>query len=473
MKKIILFLAVILYSVIGFSQSSVELGTSFDVNAEDELDFKIVLMDNYNHYLTSYIDKTGMLNEHKIIVRKFDQTNQLVDTYIQQFAKIDGSELHHYLGAVELNNNEIAFFIETYSGKAKKAIVNSYVFDKKSNEFTVKELMQNPIVSAMKSGDVVMQVSENNKFILINHKEHSTKKDPETNHILVLNSNLDTVWKKDEIFTDAYYTDKLAVSNKGNVLFVRNAYGFKLENTLIYIGSDFKEQKALESKIMLQQPKIVSIGEKEYILCFNYSAKGARPSKYDDILFYDLSDGRIVNNSPISNFNGNLKLEDVIITNVFIQNNEIHFFAEVKNESEEKKESTFTNNNFADPIYVYGPAFMFVLELDGKLKQAIKLSSSVNNKAELQHTMGVLQINGDYFINSGVYSGFYKVDITAKEGKGSTYFNFPFRNNTIEAHFYDIANQLVKYNNDTKKLLCVRIYKKNQLTLFYVKGLTL
>ena len=62
-------------SMIG--QSKVEWGTKFDVDTKSELDMQLVMKDNYNYYMASVVNRDGMLAQNQVIIRKFDQKNQL------------------------------------------------------------------------------------------------------------------------------------------------------------------------------------------------------------------------------------------------------------------------------------------------------------------------------------------------------------------------------------------------------------
>ena len=52
-------------------------GEKFDFDAANELDPKFVAVDNYNYYLLTVVNKTGMMASNQINLRKFDQKNLL------------------------------------------------------------------------------------------------------------------------------------------------------------------------------------------------------------------------------------------------------------------------------------------------------------------------------------------------------------------------------------------------------------
>ena len=64
------------------AQRKVDWGTRFDVDTKNEQDLQLVMKDNYNYYLASVVNHDGMLAQNQVIIRKFDQKNQIV--YLNQ-----------------------------------------------------------------------------------------------------------------------------------------------------------------------------------------------------------------------------------------------------------------------------------------------------------------------------------------------------------------------------------------------------
>src|SRR3982751_2363679 len=102
MKHKIFLLIAVCISTISFGQIKYEWGEKFAFNDQEESNPQLVLVDNYNSYLLTITQVDGMLSSHKLTIRKFDQKNQLVDTYTQEFQKIDAGTLYNYIGFKEV-----------------------------------------------------------------------------------------------------------------------------------------------------------------------------------------------------------------------------------------------------------------------------------------------------------------------------------------------------------------------------------
>ena len=308
MKKIFLLLAITL-SQFSFSQLKFEFGSKFDYDVKAETKPEFVLTDNYNTYLLTTTNVTGMLSRNQMIVRKFDQKNQLINTYSQNFPKFDIGTLHNVLGTKVTNTGKAVVFTESYSTKSKKTDISKLVFDKKTNEITTTVVATYPILSAGKAANVNLQKSDNGNFIAIRCTKNRAKEEPEVNLILVLDANsLEIVWQKEVSFDDKYFTEFHTVSNAGKVVLVRSAKSSKVDTYLTTVTSDGQENKAFEEVLKLQQPKLVSINSQDYLIAFNYAVKGSHSSDYDKLLFYDIALGKTLQNNKISEFNTLKKL---------------------------------------------------------------------------------------------------------------------------------------------------------------------
>jgi len=151
--KIITSFALLVFSSL-IAQNKVDWGTKFDVDTKNEQDMQLVMKDNYNYYLASVVNHDGMLAQNQVIIRKFDQKNQLVNTFTQNFPLADMFTLHFYKGSFQVGNDKFVVFTHSYSNKTKKAQLDKIVFDKTSGTFTTTTLFEYPIISLSKSGDI-------------------------------------------------------------------------------------------------------------------------------------------------------------------------------------------------------------------------------------------------------------------------------------------------------------------------------
>jgi len=448
------------------AQNPTVIGEKFDFDTKFEKDPQLVLKDNYNHYLFTIKNRDGMLADHHIVIRKFDQKNQLVDTFIQDFA-INIFTLHNYLGAYELSNDKLVTFIESYSNKTSKTELYKYIFDKNSGKFTSTVIASYPIISLSKSGSFSVSKSENNQYFGIVYQKYSTKKEPEESDTMLLNSKtLDVIWKKTVSFSDEFYTTEKITTNSAKIIFLRTPRSYKETNYLSVIDSQGQEVKKFDENTKVFKPLAISIGTQDYLIAFNYHDKGIRRGDFGSIMFYDLGQGKILKNNSVEDFNMTKDIKEVSFRNVFMQNNEIHLFVEGKFQSGTKPSVDFPNSTFTDPKYNFGPSNLLVFSLEGELKQNIKLPINNDTEADFYHSFGLLNIKGNYFVNTGLfyknnnyYYGFNKINSNSKYEITPVNLNYNFNND----YSYKAVNQLISYSIDSNKLLFTRMYGADKM----------
>jgi hypothetical protein len=413
-----------------------------------------------------------MTAKRQIILRKFDQKNQLLDTYIQELPKFDIATLTNYLGFTE-SNGKLAVFTKTYSNKAKKSEIIKIEFDKATAKFNNTVLDSSPILSAMKSGDVTLQKSVNGNFTGIVYTKYRAKGEAEKNLILVLDNALNIAWKRDLEFTNEHTTQRFTVTNSGKVALLHDNSSFKKSknnNYLTVVTADTQEDKAFETQIFLQDLKAISIGAQDYILAFNSASRGLRPGDFTHILFYDLQSGKIIQNIKISEFTGIKNLSDVTMTNISLQNNEIHIFAEAKVEAGTKAPEGFSSSQFPETAYTYGPAYLYIVSFEGALN-GTKHLTTINSDADTSHSFGLLNVKGNYYINTAfkpgnftsIYSVLYKLTATN---------NYEANNDSMlikmDNESYRYAYQLLHYYADRSTLLTARVDGAKKMALVNV-----
>ncbi len=468
MKKIFLLLAITL-SQFSFSQLKFEFGSKFDYDVKAETKPEFVLTDNYNTYLLTTTNVTGMMSRNQMIVRKFDQKNQLINTYTQNFPKFDIGTLHNVLGSCATNTGKAVVFTESYSTKSKKTDISKLVFDKKTNEITTTVVATYPILSAGKAANVNLQKSDNGNLIAIRCTKNRAKEEPEVNLILVLDANsLEIVWQKEVSFDDKYFTEFHTVSNAGKVVLVRSAKSSKMDTYLTTVTSDGQENKVFEEVLKLQQPKLVSINSQDYLIAFNYAVKGSHSSDYDKLLFYDIALGKTLQNNKISEFNTLKKLKEVEFKNIFLQNNEIHLFTQAKTEVDAKNPDGSMNNDlFFNPKFRYELSNLFVLSYEGILKSIIKFPTDNSRIVEQSDAFGLINIKGSYYLNTGHHHSFFslKPDFSVNENDLLSFTNYddPDRDRNVV-----YVNQLIHFLPDSKRLVFARTIGQDKMSLVNV-----
>ena len=432
-----------------------EWGEKFDYDTKNELDPKFVLVDNYNYYLLTVLNTYGMMASNQIVLRKFDQKNTLVETIKHPFPVLEGGgTLHNFLGSFSIGSEKAVVFTQSYSGKSKRDEVYQHVFDKSTKKFTSTMLMGFPIVSNSKSGDVSVKQSQNGQYFVVNYKAANSKKEQEVNHLMVLSgTKFDVIWKKEVTFMNEFFTRHLVATNSGKALLVRLPYGYKLDNYLVSVSETEQTDLKVGESIKIHEPVAISIGTQDYLLAMNYPTKGVRRGDFGDLMLYDLTSGTILKNNGVEGFNSVTKIEEVNFRHILMQNNEIAIFAEAKVDATPAPVPGSTG--FPVSKYTFGPSFLITLTNEGNLKSMKPIPSATTNEANLFHSFGLVNAKGQWYIHTGIYSGFYKWNYIFNNEPLAVSIPFGMYDNSSNRAQY--INQLVHYFPDTNKFLFAKI----------------
>jgi hypothetical protein len=466
----ILFISIITTS---FAQPKFEWSEKFDYNQLIEKQPALVLADNYNTFLFSHINEHGILSNHKLMVRKFDQKNQLLETITQEFPKIDAGTLYNYLGFVEVNSNQLTAYTESYSGKEKKQDIHQHVFEKTTGKFTTSLLVSFPMESVMKKGTVEMSASENKRFVVIANMKNSTKKEVAMNEVVMVDATSSKVlWNKSAELGMKNTERSLTVTNGGKAVLLRADKGFVLRNFLTIVTADKQEDLSFDEEVQLHHPKAISIGSQDYLVDFNHNCKGLRAGNFEKFMLYDLSSGKILKNTKVTEFNSST-ITAMDIRNIFIQNNEIHLFVEAKIKAGTRpvKANAMSTMTFDEPFYKFGNSALIVMNYQGEILRIKPISSEDNAMAELHHSFGVVNIMGKYFINGGLAYGIHPLPTETKTGDLNKSLGLYHEK---KDPFYNISSkyacQLFQFIPDSKKLIIFRTHGEDKMSIVNVLG---
>lgn len=470
-----------LFLTITQAQYKFDYGEKVNFAKKYEKNLAFIFNDNYNIYLASNINEDGMMAQREIIIRKFDQVNNLEAEFIQKFPSIDMGTLYNYLGSAKMSDDKYAFFIHAYSGRADKMEISSIIFDRKTDSFEVKKLLTYPIKSAMKSGDVDFNLSQNGHFASIVYTPHSKRKEPSKANITVYNvHDLSKVWDTQTTYTDSKikYSD---VTNSGNILMVRIQKGFKAETNDLYLISSQEEKKLpFIEKSALLKPKTFSIGSQDYFCAFYADRKiGFKNPNNSNFLMYDLKEGKILNDNKVSLFTNtskvvlNSKDKSFEISDVIIGSDKINFIIKTKYKAGEKQKQVNPGSDLkmTFDVFNYGPVYVYSTDLGGKVTSIVNLATNLNIEiGEVSDSFGFLPIKDDIFINTGFYKGLYEFNqLDQTDEKEAMYF-FRISSDPQLNERKTIINQLVNYNVDIDKLTVARYYQDNTLSLYSISN---
>ncbi|MGV3696768.1 hypothetical protein [Flavobacterium sp.] len=427
-------LLMLLITAASFAQQpKVEWGPKFDYDVKLEEDAKIVLADNYNHYLFSVANRHGMMSQHTINMRKFDQKNKLVNTFKENFPNKDTYTLYNYLGSYELGKDKMIIFIDSYSNKTKKKDIHRIVFDKNTDTFTSTLIVSYTFESLSKSGTAYVVASQNGRYFGVIYSKFSNRKIAEVDEVTVLDANsLEVAWQKTVTFPLELYSGDMTLTNSGKLVIVKRLVDKSSKHSLLVVDVNGETDKDL-GEIKISKPVSITIGTQDYLIALNESAK-IRALFYNNIMLYDLDAGRIINNDQIDFFKGINDVQDVRFKYVFVDENQIDVFVECKHQTGTKpSQGSFANDpRFNEAVFSYGQGMIVSMNREGKVLSSAKIVG--NDKPfsnDLVDNFGILKYKGDYYINTYAFSK---------------------RNNIWVEH--GVFNQLVapKYTTQTQKI---------------------
>lgn len=480
--KTLLFL---LLSITTFGQPKHEWGPKFDYDEKKEIDPKVVLVDNYNHYMVSVINiDGGMMPTNKIIIRKFDQKNQLVNTFTEEFPYKDVFTLHNYLGSFELGSGKLVVFTDCYSNKTKKKEIHKIIFDKKTSTFTTTVVAEFTFESISKSGTTYIMPSQNKNYIGIVYGKFSNKKIAEEFECIVLDGKTsDVVWQKNIAFPLLSFTGNIVLNNTGKFVFIRNSKETGSKNIIAVVDAKTIENKDFGDKLSVQKPIAFSIGAQDYLIAFNNSIQtiSMNGGDYSNILLYDLNSGTILKNNYLKDFITIKDLQKVNLNSISVKNNEIHLFVDCEVKTGTKPDPKFPNSTFTVPIISNANPSVLIFTMQGELKNIVNYNVLPSNKNFIK-CFNVENIKGNYYTNTWIkyggqyYQGVYKLNESDLNLNYPTAQKFEFNYNS-ELKEYREGRQINQFSNylpDSKRLILAKYYDtEGKIAFVNVTGIDL
>jgi hypothetical protein len=187
-----------------------------------------------------------------------------------------------------------------------------------------------------------------------------------------------------------------------------------------------------------------------------------RQENFTHLLFYDLQQGKTLQNIRTQEMSVIKDLADVNMRSISLQNNEINIFVEPKVEIVTKPQPGMTMS--FDKDYTYGPSYLYNLTFDGTLKGTKKLTM-LTTKAEMSQSFGLLNVRGTYYVNTGSqpsqYSTIYNMLYILNASNGYE----AAKKETLSSSSNMYVYQLLHYFADSSKLVSARIDGDNKMSL--------
>lgn len=468
MKLKIFTALAICISSIAFAQTTYKYGTKFTFDPTQEKDVKLISGGTDTYYMQSSINENSIRSNNKILVRKFDNANNLKQTFFYEMPQIEKYAPINYLGSFE-SGNKIVFITETYAGKVKKKDIYKIIFDKSAATFTQELLASYPIESTMKSGTTYFERSENGRYGAVVFYQHSPRKEPVKISINVIDTgSLKSFWAKD-ITGEAGSSDTdFFVTNSGNIGLLRSA---NQNASLLFVTASGQEEKFFTEKMKVISETAVSIGDKDYLIAFNSTPKTVKfnASNFENLMLYDIKEGKIIANDVVKEYNDGSKIADLFIPYTYVSGDKIYIFTESKLDTGTRQvKSPMGTMMITETAYKAGdPRIVAINTATGKVEAVNKLNSERLHELE-NHSLGLVNIKGNYIFKTGSLLNLSAINF---DNNGSSVLHPLSKATGNDPHFGggEVYNQALLYRPESKTLAYPRSME-NQASIVAIEN---
>lgn len=468
MKLKIFTALAICISSIAFAQTTYKYGTKFTFDPTQEKDVKLISGGTDTYYMQSSINENSIRSNNKILVRKFDNANNLKQTFFYEMPQIEKYAPINYLGSFE-SGNKIVFITETYAGKVKKKDIYKIIFDKSAATFTQELLASYPIESTMKSGTTYFERSENGRYGAVVFYQHSPRKEPVKISINVIDTgSLKSFWAKD-ITGEAGSSDTdFFVTNSGNIGLLRSA---NQNASLLFVTASGQEEKFFTEKMKVISETAVSIGDKDYLIAFNSTPKTVKfnASNFENLMLYDIKEGKIIANDVVKEYNDGSKIADLFIPYTYVSGDKIYIFTESKLDTGTRQvKSPMGTMMITETAYKAGdPRIVAINTATGKVEAVNKLNSERLHELE-NHSLGLVNIKGNYIFKTGSLLNLSAINF---DNNGSSVLHSLSKATGNDPHFGggEVYNQALLYRPESKTLAYPRSME-NQASIVAIEN---
>ena len=465
MKLKIITLFAFCISLFSFSQSTYSHGNLFDFNKNFEKDVQLVPGGKDSYYMHSRINEDNYAANNIIIVRQFDNNNDLKQTFSHEMPQLEKFAYVNYLGSFD-SGNKIVFISETYVGKLKKKDIYKIIFDKVSGTFKDELLESFPIESVMKSGTTKFEKSENGRFGAIVFYEHSPRKESAKINIHVIETgSLKTAWKKQVIGEPTSYDTHFFVANSGNVGLLRV---LKENAFLQYVTASSEEEKLFTEKMKIANETVVNIGSKEYLLAFNSTSQTFKVNggKFDQLMLFDIEEGKIIGNDATPQYYRDGKILEVLFPYITVSGDKIYAFTE-NIVAIGKKQIRTPMGGSMDGETIYhsqNPNMVIINYTTGKLEAAQNVFPAISTDME-HHSLGIVNIKGNFYVKNTSVFNLDKINLDTKELKQyqlEKKSNESAERRSLYSSTGNVYSQAVLYRPETNTLHYPRNYPESK-----------
>lgn len=438
------FLGLFAISILSFSHAQefkVESSKAYKKGHVNEV-YEVVFATPYGFSTYSMLKNVFLDNSKEITLTKYDQELSAFETKKFNLPKLD-------LRAADLNKvieleTKLIFISNSMSKKKGIREIYAQVYDSETSTVSeAKVIASYPISGYSKSGQIEVNVSENNSKIVVFANLPFVKKTKEKIKTWVFNSNLEALWSTDgtlALDSERAHNQDVFVSNDGTVYVTkRHNYNTKKATSTILTIKDgsVSENVISDASFFIRNTSLVNIGTENLIAGYYYEGKVPRVdynsldgNETTGVFLYSPDSKKLLGKHPFETTDGNVKdLKSIVPIKSFVLADDIYLVAEKQTYTSKFKAGQSTE---LDYIYSHGPTVVTNLDTKGTFKSMRLLNNADTYKNENSEkaSLAALQINGGLklFYNNRPYfkiSGFYSTEpishtgITSKNENGS------------------------------------------------------
>ena len=427
MKKFIIgLLAIGIFSFSHAQEFKIESSTAYKKGHVNEV-YEVVFATPYGFSTYSMLKNVFLDNSKEISVTKYDQELNAIETKRFNLPKLG-------LRAADLNKvieleTKLIFISNSMSKKKGIREIYAQVFDSETSEVSeAKVIASYKIDGYSKSGQLEVNVSENNSKIVVFANLPFVKKTKEKIKTWVLTSDLENLWSTEKALSldsERAHDQDVYVSNDGIVYVTkRNDYNTKKATSTVITIKDgsVSENVISNASFFIRNTTLVNIGTNNLIAGYYYEGKVPRVDynslegdETTGVFIYNPNSETLLGKHAFETPEGNVKdLTSVLPTNTIVVGDDIYLIGEKQTYTSKFKAGQSTE---LDYIYSHGPTVITNFDTKGTLKSMLMLNNANTFKNENSEKASIrtLYINGGLklFYNNKPYfeiSGFYSTE---------------------------------------------------------------
>ena len=445
MKHIVFALIACFTISFGYSQEfKTEHSAHFTKESEKDI-YKIVLPSAYGFTTLHHLDNVMMDNTKAMVLTKYDQSMQAIDTKTFNLPKLDlrASDLQE---VIELGD-QLIFLSTVMDKKSAKHQVNAQVYSEKDNAVSANKVLASfPISGHSKSGFYQIALSPDQTKIALVANMPFEKKTNEKVKVWVYDNQLNLLWEQSETLnydSERAYQEDVFVQNSGTVVMnkITDAYKKTRKSELLtFNGTTVSTQNFSSEGFLPLEMSLIDVNGQPMLAGFFWNGKKSvikinsqEGEDNDGAFLYDLSANNLIGIHEWSDGLDAKDLKSLQVIDVKVMGDDIFMIGEKQLVDSEFRKNGNTPTTDLDYFYTFGSSIIVNFDTKGTLKSFTPLfnTSKYKNYDKEKGSFSVLFLENALRVFSN-NSGAISFDTFFTENKGTFYRPsvIPFDNGT-------------------------------------------